>query len=232
MIADKKFYESYAKNYPDDLVVRGSQLAKIKNIINYENKVGLDIGCANGAFSIELAKSGAKKMYGIDIASEFVKKASLKAKKNYVKNIEFIEADAKKLPFKNNFFDFIICTEVLEHVPDFKVAIKEIKRVLKPGGIFVITVPNSFNPAEIMHQIKHLLFFIIKKEPITHINLFFIFSVKKYFFWAKNLKVESLHFVLPFFPKKYVNQFLIMLDLLIGKYLKLIGFDIILKGTK
>lgn len=232
MKADKQFYEKYANTYPDDLVVRGSQLAKIKALLNYRNKVGLDIGSANGAFTIELAKSGAKKMYGIDIADEFIKKSTARLKKEKLKNVTFLQADANKLPFQDNSFDFIICTEVLEHVPGFRKAIAEIKRVLKPGGIFVITTPNSFNPAEILHQIKHVIFYVTKKEPITHINLFFIPTFHSYFSWAKNKKTDSLHFVLPFFPKKFVNHPLITLDLAIGQLLKLVSFDIVLTGKK
>lgn len=228
----KSFYEGYAKKYPDDLVVRGSQLAKIKELIELKGKTGLDIGCANGAFVIELAKAGAKRMYGIDLAEEFVKKASVNARKKGAKNTEFKQADAKKLPFKDGFFDFIICTEVLEHVPDFRVAVKEIRRVLKPGGVFVVTVPNSLNPAEIVHQMKHLVFYILKKEPITHINLFFIPNAAKHFKWAKSLSVDSLHFVLPFFPKKYIKLPLIKLDLFIGRIIKLFAFDIVIRGKK
>lgn len=232
MIDYKSFYEKYAKNYPDDLIIRGSQLAKIKENIDFQGKIGLDIGCANGAFVLEIAKLGAKKMYGIDIAEEFVKKATRTAKIRSIRNVEFIQADAKKLPFKNNYFDFIICTEVLEHVPGFKTAIKEIERVLKPGGSFIVTIPNTLNPAEILHQIKHLIFFIIKREPITHINLFFMPNVKKYFYWAKELNIGSLHFILPFFPKKYVKIPFIKIDLTIGTLLKFISFDIVIMGRK
>lgn len=232
MKADKAFYEQYAKNYPDDLVVRGSQLAKIKELIDYKGKIGLDVGSANGALVFELVKNGAKKMYGIDLAEEFIKKSTETAKKRKISNVEFKEADAKELPYPDNFFDFVICTEVLEHVPDFRVAIEEIERVLKPGGQFVITTPNTLNPAEILHQCKHLIFYVLKNDPITHINIFFLITIKKYFQWAKKLKITSLHFVLPFLPKKFVRHEFIDIDLKAGDMLRPISFDIVVYGEK
>ncbi len=228
----KQFYENYAKNYPDDLVIRTSQLLIIKKLINYKNKVGLDVGSANGSFAMELAKDGAKKVYGIDIAKRFVENARKEARKLRIKNVEFKQADARKLPFEDEIFDFVICTEVLEHVPNFKKAIYEIKRVLRPNGDFVITVPNSLNPAEILHQLKHLIFYLLKGEPFTHINLFFLPTFKNHFSWAKETKTLSLHFILPFLPKKYINHALIEADIYLGKILKPFAFDIVFYGKK
>lgn len=232
MSIDRNFYEQYAKNYPDDLVIRASQLAKIKQVLVYKNKIGLDIGSANGALAIELAKTGAKKMYGIDLAQGFINKAGKKAKEDKLKNVEFIQADARKLPFEDNFFDFATCVEVLEHVPNFEKAIGEVKRVLKPGGTFVITVPNSLNPVEILHQLKHLLFYIFKKEPITHINLFFMPTFSRYFKWARKINISFLHFILPFLPKKYVSRLIINFDLFLGEILRPFAYNIIIKGEK
>lgn len=226
------FYENYAKNYPDDLVIRTSQLLMIKKLINYKDKIGLDVGSANGAFAIELAKCGAKKVYGIDIAKRFVENARKKATELKIRNVEFKQADARELPFKDETFDFVICTEVLEHVPNFKKAICEIKRVLKPNGEFLITVPNSLNPAEILHQLKHFVFYILKGEPFTHINLFFLPTFKKHFAWAKEAKILPLHFVIPFFPKKYISNALVEVDIYLGRILKPFSFDIVLKGKK
>jgi len=52
-------------------------------------------------------------------------------------------ADTKNLPFKNNFFDVIFALDVLEHIEDVETAILEIKRVLKNGGIFVVSGPTE-----------------------------------------------------------------------------------------
>lgn len=52
--------------------------------------------------------------------------------------------DATDLPFRNNYFDWIICNHVLEHIPDLQSALKELWRVLKPGGRAILQVPISF----------------------------------------------------------------------------------------
>ena len=54
----------------------------------------------------------------------------------------FQQGSIYQLPFKENFFDLIICSEVLEHLDDYHAAIDEIYRVLKPGGKFLSSVPS------------------------------------------------------------------------------------------
>jgi len=49
--------------------------------------------------------------------------------------------DAQEIPFANEIFDSCLCTEVLEHVPDPMIVLKEIRRILKPGGRVLLTVP-------------------------------------------------------------------------------------------
>jgi ubiquinone/menaquinone biosynthesis C-methylase UbiE len=60
------------------------------------------------------------------------------------KGFNFVKADVRKLPFKDNYADYIIAPQVLEHLPmkDVVPALKEWTRVLKPKGKIVITVPN------------------------------------------------------------------------------------------
>jgi SAM-dependent methyltransferase len=51
----------------------------------------------------------------------------------------------KELPYNDNLFDIVTATEVIEHLEDFRAIIREIYRVLKPGGIFVLSTPNIIN---------------------------------------------------------------------------------------
>jgi len=53
-------------------------------------------------------------------------------------------ADITSLPFQDNYFDLVICSEVLEHIPDDQSAMKEIVRILKPGKTLVVSVPRYF----------------------------------------------------------------------------------------
>ena len=60
----------------------------------------------------------------------------------------FVEADLTRLPFGDGEFDIVICSHVLEHVPDDRVAIREMKRVLAPGGVALVLVPFATDGGE------------------------------------------------------------------------------------
>ena len=114
---------------------------KIFNPISLREKKFLDIGCGLGFFSLRAGKLGAN-VYGIDIGSNLIKIC----KKRYPKG-KFSVASAERIPFKDNSFDIILCTEVIEHVNNQQKVIDEIFRVLKQGGHLVITTPNRiFQP--------------------------------------------------------------------------------------
>ncbi|QDO93738.1 methyltransferase domain-containing protein [Formosa sediminum] len=59
-----------------------------------------------------------------------------------------VKADICNLPFKNNSFDVILCNHVLEHIPDDTKAMKELYRVLKPGGYGIFQIPQDLNRTE------------------------------------------------------------------------------------
>lgn len=62
-------------------------------------------------------------------------------------------SDGTQLPFQNQTFDAVICSEVLEHIPDYRAMLDEIQRVLKPGGIFAASVPRAW-PERICWQLS------------------------------------------------------------------------------
>lgn len=107
----------------------------VYNLLDY-NKVILDVGCANGYYTKLYAKK-CKRIIGIDSNHELIKRAKEENPK-----IEFIEADAEKIPFEDEEFDIIIMSDVLEHVKSEELALNEVYRVLKKNGKLIITVPN------------------------------------------------------------------------------------------
>lgn len=92
----------------------------------------LDVGCGWGR---ELSRL--KNAVGIDFSLPFLKTA-----KNYVKN-DVVLADAHYLPFACNSFDFIVASEVIEHLTHVTKVLDEFKRVLKPKGKLLIQTPNK-----------------------------------------------------------------------------------------
>lgn len=110
----------------------------IQSIHNQPKKI-LDIGCASGWFLSELSKFYPQAhCTGIDVYEEAIQYG-----KTWYSNLKLIHADAHALPFKKNSFDILICNEVLEHVLDPEKVLKEIQRVLRPGGYAVIEMDTG-----------------------------------------------------------------------------------------
>lgn len=83
-------------------------------------------------------------MLRVDVSPLRVQHAKKKAKQLDGDSFHFYECDVDDgLPFSNSFFDVVSCIAVLEHVFNPPNLVKEIHRVLKPGGIFLKQVPNS-----------------------------------------------------------------------------------------
>lgn len=101
-----------------------------------KGKKFLEIGCGLGYFSKEAFKLGAR-VTGVDIGPKLIK-----ISKKKTPNASFIVADASSLPFKNETFDVVLSTEVIEHINKQVIVIKEMFRVLKKGGVLIITTPN------------------------------------------------------------------------------------------
>ncbi len=102
----------------------------------------LDIACGDGTLLFKLAKHF-QKLWGVDISPVRIKRARHKTKKTGLKNIYFKIADIDQgLPLKDASFDVVTAVAILEHVFDPYFVVDEIKRILKPGGVFIIEVPN------------------------------------------------------------------------------------------
>lgn len=117
----------------------------IKGLEIKEDDKILDCGCGEGFYVMVITNLFPKvKIVGLDHDVEILEKA-----KKWIgedKNVTWVGGDIYKTPFPDNFFDKIILSEVLEHVPDDFQALKEVKRVLKPGGTLATTVPNHDYP--------------------------------------------------------------------------------------
>ncbi len=100
----------------------------------------LDIGCGGGKAVNELAKSTAfGKVYGIDYSEDMVQ-LSKKVNESLIKQgvVEITHGTVSSLPFSDNMFDLVTAFEAYYFWPDLINDLKEIKRVLKPGGSFLM----------------------------------------------------------------------------------------------
>lgn len=122
----------------------------------------LDLGCGDGKLLLILRKLGFE-VVGLDIAQSFVDRAML-----YSGCKVFCGSADNMIMFKDNEFDCVICTEVLEHIVSPYKSLFEINRILKLNGTSIISSPNAHHIVRIMRPLH-----FVKGELISkHINCF------------------------------------------------------------
>jgi ubiquinone/menaquinone biosynthesis C-methylase UbiE len=126
--------------YGQEIVKRRFRLTTAR--VSLKNKIVLDFGCGNGAQTCEFLASGGK-IIAVDVAF-----GDLRAFANYLRRqksdrIMPVQYDGSSLPVATGAIDLVVSFDVIEHVPDESAALREMHRVLKPGGEIVFTAPNK-----------------------------------------------------------------------------------------
>lgn len=148
------YHKFYGKNPKDSYDIYKKTQVIIKSLkklsINLQNKNILDIGFGTGTTLLNLPKNKCN-LYG----TEFVIEACFNLKfkiRNDKTPINLILSSIVKIPFKDNTFDIIICSHVLEHIKEDYLAIMEIWRILTEGGILIFLTPNeNYGNSNISH---------------------------------------------------------------------------------
>lgn len=147
-------YDEYASEFSSSRQFFWDELKFLKEYANSGDNL-LDIGCGNGRLS-DMFENKNIRYTGVDFSKELIEIA----KKERGKNKRFIQANALKLPFKDNSFDTVFSIAVLHHIPskeNRKKFLSEAHRVLKPNGICVLTVWNTLQWRFIKIHKKHFL---------------------------------------------------------------------------
>ena len=130
--------DSSLTNKEVDLFIRASSINK--------NAIVLDLCCGQGRHTIALAKKGFSNLFGLDRSHYLIDRARKVAKESKL-DINFKEGDARKLPFKNNYFDFVFIAGnsfgYFESIEDDHRVLAEIGRVLKSEGMLLIDISNG-----------------------------------------------------------------------------------------
>ena len=154
------------------------QTIRFKNLNLSNDEFLLDMGCGEGRHSIGAYIETQANILGLDLSMKDLKIAQNRLNDFDTSNIksvcQFGEADIISIPLLDSSLDAVICSEVLEHVNSPQESIKELIRVLKPGGILALSVPR-YMPELICWKLSKEY----SKTPGGHVRIFKHKQLKK-----------------------------------------------------
>lgn len=117
----------------------------LKHLDIQDDDIVLDIGCGGG-ININRMSKNAKKVYGVDYSIESVNLSrEVNRQEIYDGKVEILKGNVQDLPFEDNTFDIVTAFETVYFWPDIEKSFGEVKRVLKPGGIFLMGMESNGN---------------------------------------------------------------------------------------
>ncbi len=166
----------------------------------------LDVGAGTGRLSIMLAKRGAQ-VTALDVSPKMLEMIREKCRRDVACNVSTVVGDAESLPFEDNSFDIVTAAFLIVHLKDPKRFFDEVYRVLKDGGIFVVTNINQKDPPEVKTPDGNIIIesFYHRPEQVIEILKELAFGIEKEIFVGE--KPDEEHIVR---GKKYwVNQIIL-----------------------
>jgi len=145
-----KISDKWGDLYKDEVTFANYNfIVRRRHVMSLFDKVGgrfLDAGCGTGDFIPDLvARQG--KVTALDFAEDMIEQSRARmARRRLDKQVTFVVGDVTNLEYDDNFFDAIIGVGLIEYLTDYRAALREFHRVLKPGGIAIVTVPSIVSP--------------------------------------------------------------------------------------
>lgn len=113
-------------------------LRQIEKLVPHSGQLKhLDIGAGNGFLLKLISDRFGFEQRGCDYTAQFIKHSNVP--------IDVVDLDRQPLPYPDSCFDLVTCVETIEHLENFRALFREIHRVLRPGGVVIITTPNILN---------------------------------------------------------------------------------------
>ncbi|MFB0560520.1 MAG: class I SAM-dependent methyltransferase [Candidatus Lokiarchaeia archaeon] len=154
-----KLYELYLK-YTFMGIERGQWLIDtLKSFKRLKGKRALDVGSGSGGISIAFVKNNIETV-NFDTERKYTIVSQRWAEENGVELNQML-ASGEEMPFKDESFDVILCSDVIEHVERPENLVREISRMLKKGGILYVTCPNKMSPRLIWEDNHYFLPLIV-----------------------------------------------------------------------
>lgn len=141
LATDSKHYEELFCTRLKNEGLECTQPLRMKSLLaKFTGGRFLEVGCGIAPHCMEASKVANSEVWGLDFAKQLIR--DLREK---YPEINYIIGNAIDLPFKDNFFDYLIAGEVIEHMEEPSTFLKELKRVIKPNGIIALSTPLDDN---------------------------------------------------------------------------------------
>ena len=197
------FIKKYLENRPMFMAIIRSQEAMLfQKYQKYVKNKTLDFGCGDGFFAGLVFGKG-KINVGLDLQNN--KRIQEAIEEKIYKKISFYDGDT--IPYPNNYFNTVVSNCVLEHIPNINFSLKEIFRVLKPGGFFLTSVMSDQWESNLVgSKIFGKTYLSYMRKTQVHYNLFSKKDWQTYFKKA-GFKIQSIDGYLYKKSSFYLNLF-------------------------
>jgi ubiquinone/menaquinone biosynthesis C-methylase UbiE len=145
----KEVYEGVAERFEQDHQLNGyHHFRRLEVILFFLKKLGnnllvLDAGCGDGLQLEKYVRSN--RAFGMDISLTRLERAKERLRENI-----FFSGDLFKLPLRENVFDVVILGEIIEHLEEPEVVLREVYRVLNPSGHIIMDTPSQSNMVDLI----------------------------------------------------------------------------------
>ena len=127
--------------------------------LGYTSGYLLDVGCAYGLFLAQAKRTGFA-VWGVDISEHAIEQA-----RQYTNaTLAVVDVASDPLPFEDNFLDVVTALDVLEHLENYHHALREIARVLRPGGLLAVLGPGFRRG---LHEPTHRAYFTLESLHVV-----------------------------------------------------------------
>jgi SAM-dependent methyltransferase len=209
--------------------VADSRVDKIRHLLR-EEEAGqlLDVGCSSGAVSFPLLAEGWT-VYGMDLWLPPLIQASASGIRAVIGNV------AESLPFVSGTLDAVLAGEIIEHVVDTDALLIEIHRVLRPGGVLVLTTPNL---ASLDNRVRLLLGMYPKwvdyslGEGQGHVGSYTPSVIRRQLGQHGFVVERHVGNIVPLFPQRVLNHLPEPWLARTGDWFPSLAMDIIVKARK